>query len=239
MKNIEVITTQNVVLQYELAPLRDRMLAFLLDMILLAIALSMLTAITSGIFGDENMALLFVTCILSFYSLAFEFFNKGRSIGKMAMKIQVMKLSGGNATFSDYAARWVFRLIDIYFSLGGMAIILIMSSSKAQRIGDIIANTAVIKTVPKTNIDLQDLLSIHKSNKYVPRYRQAKKLQEQDALLIKNALERYRRFGNDSHDEAMTMLCKRVQEMLGIDHIAEERSVFLQIILQDYVVLSR
>ncbi len=30
------------------------------------------------------------------------------------MKIQVIKLKGGRASFSDYAARWAFRMIDIY-----------------------------------------------------------------------------------------------------------------------------
>ncbi|HEY8935619.1 MAG TPA: RDD family protein [Cyclobacteriaceae bacterium] len=243
MKNIEIITSQNVTLQYELASLRERILAFVLDTICVVISLSILTAVLGGVFGNSSVAgsilLFLLICIFSLYSLAFEFFNKGRSIGKMAMKIQVIKVVGGQATFSDYAARWVFRLIDIYFSLGGIASILIMSSPKAQRIGDLIAGTAVVKTVPKVNIDLDDLLNIHKTNKYIPKYQQAKKLQERDALLIKTTLERYRKFRNDSHVEAITLLSQRVQEILAIDHIAEEHTVFLQTILQDYVILSR
>ena len=243
MKNIEIITTQNVVLQYELASLQDRVLAFVLDMICLVFSLSILTAFVGAIFSfsetAQSVALMLLTCLFCGYSLLFEFLNNGRSIGKIALKIQVIKLAWGKATFSDYAARWVFRLIDIHFSLGGIAAILIMSSAKAQRIGDIIANTAVVKTVPKMNIDLQDILSIHQTNKYIPKYLQAKKLQEQDALLIKTTLERYRRFNNDSHSEAIGELTQRVKEMLGIDHITEEQSVFLQTVLKDYVVLSR
>jgi uncharacterized RDD family membrane protein YckC len=243
MKNIEIITTQNVVLQYELASLQDRVFAFLLDMICLLFSFSIFYTVLAGIFSysetAQNIALLILSCLFCSYSLAFEFLNKGRSIGKMAMKIQVIKLVGGRATFSDYAARWVFRLIDIFFSLGGIASILILSSSKAQRIGDIIANTAVVKTEPRMNIDLQDLLSIHKTAKYIPKYQQARKLHEQDALLIKAALERYRRFNNDSHHEAIWELSERVQKLLGIDQVHEERSVFLQTVLKDYVVLSR
>lgn len=238
MKNIEIITTQNVVLQYELAPLKDRIMAFFLDIFFLLLSLSIISAFLTGIFG-ENISVFIVSCVFIFYSLAFEVLNKGQSIGKKAMKIQVIKLAGGRATFSDYAARWAFRLIDIYLSLGGIASILIMSSSRAQRIGDIIANTAVVKTAPKINIDLEDLLSIHKANKYVPKYQQARKLHEQDALLIKSTLDRYRRFRNDSHDEAIAALSQRVQEKLEIDHVIEERSAFLQTVLQDYVVLSR
>jgi uncharacterized RDD family membrane protein YckC len=243
MKNIEINTTQNVVLQYELAPLRDRIAAFLLDAVIIGVTFLILSAFMLAMFsgsreGAQAVTLLLL-CVFSFYSLAFEFLNKGRSPGKMALKIQVIKLSGSQATFSDFAARWVFRLIDIFFSLGGVAVILITSSSKMQRIGDIVANTAVVKTVPKLNIDLDDLLGIHKSNKYIPKYQQAKKLQEKDALLIKATLERRRRFNNEAHDEAVDQLCQRVQELLGIDFIAEKKSVFLQTILQDYVVLSR
>ncbi|HEY0655518.1 MAG TPA: RDD family protein [Chryseosolibacter sp.] len=243
MKNIEIITTQNVVLQYELAPLKDRIMAFVLDMVCLVFGLSILSTFFAAIFNfsetAQGFSIIILTCIACLYSLGFEFFNNGRSIGKMAMKIQVIKLAGGRATFSDYAARWVFRLIDIWFSFGGIASILVMSSAKAQRIGDIIANTAVVKTAPKLNVNLQDILAIHKANKYTPKYLQAKKLQEQDALLIKSALERYRRFYNESHEEALELLTARVKEMLGIDYITEERSVFLQTVLQDYVVLSR
>jgi hypothetical protein len=177
--------------------------------------------------------------IFIFYSLVLETFNKGRSVGKMVMKIHVIKLAGGSANFSDYAARWAFRLIDIYFSLGAVAAILVLSSSKSQRIGDVIANTAVVKTLPKMNIDLQDLLSIHQINKYIPKYLHARKLREQDALLIKSALERYRRFNNESHKEAIKLLAEHIQRMLGIDQVVEERAVFLQTILKDYVVLSR
>ena len=239
MKNIEIVTSQNVVLQYELAPLNDRVFAFMLDMFSVGITVLILIGILSSIFSDPGILVLFLLALASIYSLLFEFFNDGRSLGKMAMKIQVIKLSGGRATFSDYAARWVFRLIDIHFSLGGIASILIISSPTSQRIGDIIANTAVVKTQPKLNINLKDLLSIHTINKHVPKYQRAKKLQEQDALLIKATLERYRRFRNDSHREAIKQLAKRVQDILEIDTIEEDRSVFLQTILQDYVVLSR
>lgn len=218
-------------------------MAFLLDTVCLVISLSIMSAFVGGIFSysdtAHNVALLFLSCLFCFYSLAFEFFNHGRSVGKMAMKIQVIKLAGGRATFSDYAARWVFRLIDIHFSLGGIASLLIMSSPKGQRMGDIIANTTVVKTLPKLNVNLQDILTIHKTNKYIPKYLEARKLQERDALLIKTTLERYRRFHNSSHHEAIRQLSDRVQELTGIDHIQEERSVFLHTILQDYVVLSR
>jgi uncharacterized RDD family membrane protein YckC len=243
MKNIEIITTQNVVLQYELASLKDRIFAFVLDMICLTIVFSIFSAMIAGFFVYSETArtvgLLMLAVSLAFYSLFFELFYQGRSIGKMALKIQVIKLNGSSLTLSDLAARWVFRLIDIHFSIGGVAALLIMSSSRAQRIGDIIANTVVVKMMPTMNVDLQNLLSIYRTEKYIPQYQEAKKLKEEDALLIKTTLERYRRFYNDTHRESVYELAVQVKEILGIENIQEEKTVFLQTVLQDYVILSR
>lgn len=243
MKNIEIKTTQNVVLQYELADLRDRAIAFFIDMVCLTISLTILLTIGLSIFSfsetAQTVVQVFLTCVFIFYSLAFEMLNKGQSIGKMAMRIQVIKMEGGNATFSDYAARWVFRLIDIYFSLGGIASILIASSPKAQRIGDVVATTAVIKMVPKMDLTLQDLLAIHEQKTYTPHYMQARQLHEEDALLIKSTLDRYRKFDNDAHFDAITQLAKKVKQLLGLDNVQGDDQRFLQTILQDYVILTR
>ncbi|MBT1698697.1 hypothetical protein KK083_17525, partial [Fulvivirgaceae bacterium PWU4] len=42
MKNIEIITTQNVVLQYELAGVKERALAFLIDFLVIIFSFSIL-----------------------------------------------------------------------------------------------------------------------------------------------------------------------------------------------------
>jgi len=243
MKNIEIITSQNVVLQYELAGLRERAIAFFIDILCLTISISLLSAIGGSIlqYSETGLAVFWVllSCVFIFYSLACELWNNGQSIGKKAMRIQVIKMAGGRATFSDYVARWVFRLIDIYFSLGAIASILVVSSSKAQRIGDVVANTAVVKMVPKLDLDLQDLLTIHKNNAYTPQYTQAKKLQEEDALLIKQTLDRYRKFRNEAHEEALELLTQRIKKVLDIDNVEGDPVRFLQTVLQNYIILSR
>jgi hypothetical protein len=177
--------------------------------------------------------------IFMFYSLLFETLNQGQSIGKMALRIQVIKVAGGKITFSDYVARWIFRLIDIYFSMGAIASILVVSSAKGQRIGDVVANTAVVKTAPKLNLTLQDLLALHERKAYTPKYLQARKLHEEDALLIKSTLDRYRKFDNESHEEAMELLTARIKEVLSIESHDGDRTRFLQTVLQDYIILSR
>lgn len=243
MKNIEIKTTQNVVLQYELANLRDRIVAFLLDLACLAIVMGLLSGVGFGVLLlNETPAMIFGTllsCIFIFYSLAFEIWNNGQSIGKMAMRIQVIKTAGGRATFSDYAARWIFRMIDIYFSLGGIASILIASSTKAQRIGDIVANTAVVKLIPKMDLTLKDILNLQGQDSYKHTYPQARQLVEEDVLLIKSTLDRYRKFHNEAHNEALNLLAERIKHVLTIQSVQPDNEQFLQTVLKDYVILTR
>jgi uncharacterized RDD family membrane protein YckC len=241
MKNIEIKTTQNVVLQYELADLRDRIIAFLIDLLCMGIGVALLSLIGSGISSPTALSIynLLLFSFFTFYSLAFEVFNHGQSPGKMAMRIQVIKTAGGHATFSDYAARWVFRMVDIYFSLGTIACILIASSAKSQRIGDIVANTAVVRLIPKLDLSLRDILTIHSKDSYKPVYMQARQLHEEDVLLIKSTLDRYKKFRNDAHSEAVMLLADRIKTVLGIAETEGSTINFLTTVLNDYVVLTR
>jgi uncharacterized RDD family membrane protein YckC len=243
MKSIEIKTTQNVVLQYELANFRERAVAFFIDLLCLGVGLSTLSGFLYPAFGDSETGAAIVafilSCVFIFYSLAWEVWNNGQSIGKMAMKIRVIKTAGGHATFSDYAARWVFRMIDIYFSFGGIASILIISSSKAQRIGDIVANTAVVKVNSTVTLKLNDLLAIKTQQSYQPQFVQARQLVEEDVLLIKSALDRHRKYHNAAHEEVLAIAAKRVKELLGLDAPGMDNRKFLQTVLNDYVVLTR
>lgn len=241
MKNIEIKTTQNVVLQYELADLRDRILAFLIDFSALVVGLGLLTTFVSNAFTGTTLEVMMflVISIFIFYSLAFEVLNNGQSLGKMALRIQVIKISSDRVTFADYAGRWIFRLVDIYFSFGGIASVMIASSSRSQRIGDIVANTAVVKLTPRMNLYLNDILTIHSQATYKPEYMQARQLMEEDALLIKNTLDRYRRFSNEAHQEALDMLAKQINEILHLDATPKDSQKFLEIVLRDYVMLTR
>jgi uncharacterized RDD family membrane protein YckC len=243
MKNIEIKTTQNVVLEYELADLRERIVAFLIDIVCVGFIIGLLSIAAYSVFyvsgSAGTLVSIFLSSIFIFYSLVMETLNKGQSIGKMAMKIQVIKMAGGQATLSDYTARWVFRMIDIYFSLGGVASFLIASSAKAQRIGDIVANTAVVKLAPKMDLKLNDVLTIHSKESYLPVYQQAKQLIESDVLIIKSALLRNKKYQNEAHRQAIADLALQVKKVLGIQNVTVDDRTFLQTILNDYVVLTR
>lgn len=230
-----------MVLQYELADLRDRIIAFLIDIVALLFGLGILMALLGSVFNGPALTVLMIVLmsVFIFYSLAMEVLNNGQSLGKMAMGIQVIKTTSGRPNFADCAARWVFRLVDIWFSLGGIAAVLVASSSRSQRIGDIVANTAVVKLAQQTNLTLSDILGIHAQTAYKPEFPQARQLIEDDVLLIKSTLDRQKRYDNKAHAEAMTMLALKIASLLHLDHEPSDSRTFLQTVLRDYVMLTR
>lgn len=243
MKGIEIKTAQNVLLEYELASLRDRILAFLLDLVFIALGMFALSLIffvafrysyAMNMIGKVLMSIFFF-----FYSLAFETFNNGQSPGKKIMRIKVITITGEKAVFYDYVARWVFRPIDIYFSAGSIASMLITSSSKAQRIGDIVGNTTVIRLTPSVYLYLNDILKIQSRETYQPVYMQAKQLVEEDVILIKSAIDRYKKYDNDAHFDALGQLVSRIRTILEIREAPTDNVKFLQTIINDYIVLTR
>lgn len=243
MKSIEIKTTQNVRLEYELASLRERILAFLLDLITMGLVVLLLSLIFNGIlklYGTlEVISSIFTGCVIMFYSLTLEYFNSGQSVGKKLMKIQVIKITGDKATFYDYLGRWIFRLLDIYSSFGAIASVLIASSSRAQRIGDIVSNTCVIKLESSVYLSLNDILKIQSRETYQPVYAQAKHLAEDDVILIKGTIDRFKKYRNDAHTEAVRDLTDRIKSLLEIRESTPDNVKLLQTVINDYIVLTR
>src|SRR5687768_3235028 len=125
MQTIEINTAQNVPIVYELGGLRDRLLAYLLDFIIIIGSILIIWIIglivMAGTMGNSiPMYVMIVAMILVFffYTPTLEILNNGQTVGKMALKIKVVRLDGQEVTGTDYLIRWMFRMVDIYFSAG-------------------------------------------------------------------------------------------------------------------------
>lgn len=241
MQKIEINTTQNVSIEFEAALLRDRILAFIIDFLIMGGASIILSIIISIAFTSaaEYLYYLFIVPIIFFYSLAFETLNQGQSPGKRVMDLKVVKLNGSEPRSSDYVLRWAFRMIDIYLSFGVLAAIFIGSSNKNQRLGDMAAETTIIKIKPAKALRLNDIININSIDNYKPVFPEVKKLSEPNMLLIKNVIERYKAFPNQAHHEAMQMLVTKVKEEINVDQGSSRDIDFLQTLIKDYVVLTR
>lgn len=241
MHKIEINTTQNVAIQYELATLLDRFLAFILDAVIIFGTIFLITVFTAPFLNNEfnYIAFFILYPIFFFYSLVFEVFNDGQSLGKKAMQIRVVKITGKEPELSDYLIRWVFRAIDIYVSFGSIAAIFISSSNKNQRLGDLIAQTTVIKVKPSMELNLEDILKISSRTDYEPMYPEVKRLKEEELLLVKNVIERARKHPNRAHELAVQETVDNLKVRLDIVSLQQNNIEFLKTLIKDFIVLTR
>jgi uncharacterized RDD family membrane protein YckC len=145
------VTGEAVELELRPARLASRTVAFALDLIVQLVALFLLT-VAYGAIGfhlDSALAatfslILVLACFLG-YPIVLETLWHGRTLGKAAMGLRVVRDDGGPAPFTSIVIREVEGLIiDKLFLFGLIGIITMLSSERAKRLGDMLAGTVVI-----------------------------------------------------------------------------------------------
>jgi uncharacterized RDD family membrane protein YckC len=81
------------------------------------------------------------------YFVAFELAWEGQTPGKRALGLRVVEESGGRATFTKLAIRNLLRVVDFLPLLYGAGVLVMLSTERAQRIGDLAAGTLVVNTI--------------------------------------------------------------------------------------------
>ena len=196
------------------------------------------------------------------YHFVLEITMNGQSIGKKILGLRVVDEFGGKPSFSQFTIRWLLRLSDVWivillfyilslvanvdgfnnaqtiliilFGLGFLVtdIVLVVSSKKGQRIGDILAKTILIRTNSKGNIE--DTVFVEVADSYVPSFPQIMQLSDKDINAIKSILESARKKGDFNMAEAASYKIKA--------HLKIESSLspfdFLDVLLKDYNYIS-
>jgi len=213
MQTIQVRTTQNVFIHYPIASVGDRILAYLLDrLILIVYAIgSGLLLYYAGATGEWPYIILLGFPFL-FSGLLFEIFMDGQTPGKRVLNIKVIRMDGTPASVGGYVLRWLFGFVDFAILNGAIAVIIIAAGGKGQRLGDIVAGTTVIKQVEQKEITAQEVFVVA-DTEYQPVYAQAIQLNEKDIDVIQRALEVNRDVGNPAPMLAVT---EKIKRQLGI-----------------------
>lgn len=244
MVELQINTTQNVNINFIAASIGERILAYVIDFII-KIAYAFVTyQIVFNLFEIDNMLenmdqwskiAILVSFYLPvvFYSLVFETFLDGQTIGKRIMKIKVVKIDGYQASIFDYLVRWFFRIVDL--NLFGpvfgtiVALITIATSKKSQRLGDMVAGTAVITL--KNNINISHTILEHLKNDYLPKYPSVIKLTDNDARIIK---ETYVRAKATRDYKTLAKLREKIIDVIALKDYDENDMQFIDTILKDY-----
>jgi uncharacterized RDD family membrane protein YckC len=236
MTTIRVQTAQNVSLEYEVASLGDRIVAAILDNLVLGawIAAMVILFAVLKLNSTASMVVLGTLAIVPyvFYHLVCEVFFNGQSIGKKARDIRVMRLDGTAPSVGDYLLRWLLRIVDTGLFGGLVAIITIAANGRGQRLGDLAAGTTVVKVRPQAPSPLAPDLSTLSA--YQPVFPQAALLADHDAALIRQLAQQASARGNY---ELLNELANKVKTITGI-HTDLQDGPFLQTVLRDHAHLA-
>jgi uncharacterized RDD family membrane protein YckC len=152
------VTGEAVALDLRLAQFPSRTLALTLDLAIQLGALLLLTWLTASFGGSLDPAaaqavnLVAVVLILVGLPTLVETLTRGRSLGKAAAGLRVVRDDGGPVRFRHAFVRALFMVVDFWLTFGAVGLISALVSSRAKRLGDHFAGTVVIRQrVPSVN----------------------------------------------------------------------------------------
>ena len=235
MDQIDINTAQNVSITQNMAGISDRLLAYLIDSLIIVAYMFSIGMVVFNIPGENpKMIAAFLFFLPVFlYHLLMEIFNNGQSLGKKARDIKVANLDGSQPGIGGYVLRWMLRPVDFWLS-GSVALICILAGKKGQRLGDMAAGTTVIK-----QIDYEHYLDEHSStyidSNYEPIFPEAVQLKHQDLDLIRTALHAK---VEQLNEQPVNLLADKLKARLKIT-TDMGNSKFLNTLLKDHEALNR
>ncbi|MFF7470543.1 RDD family protein [Streptomyces sp. NPDC008092] len=147
----ELVTGEAVALELRPARLPSRALAVLLDLIVaftVYIGVSIgLAAATASLDDAAQIALTIAAFLLVLVGapIAVETLSHGRSLGKMACGLRVVRDDGGPIRFRHALVRGALGVVEILMTFGVVACIASLVSARGRRLGDVFAGTLVVR----------------------------------------------------------------------------------------------
>ncbi|MGH2642235.1 MAG: RDD family protein [Actinomycetota bacterium] len=142
------MTPEAVTISLDVAGLGSRMIAQLIDsLIQLAIAVPIVLGIGAGnLSGGVELVVLSLILFLLFwgYYPIFELSWQGQTPGKRAQRLRVIRTDGQPAGGAAIMVRNLIRILDV-FLLPFLAVISMIVTTRAQRLGDLAAGTMVVR----------------------------------------------------------------------------------------------
>ncbi len=164
MDTLRIRTPEGVEFALPLAGPVVRLMAWLVDFLVLLAAVVVVTfgaelfrLISPELATSINLLSLFL--LPTAYGFLFEWYGRGRTLGKRLFGLRVVDARGLKLTFGQVVLRNLLRAVDFlpaFYFVGGITSVL---SPRCQRLGDIAAGTVVVRQRPGAEPDLRQLLA--------------------------------------------------------------------------------
>jgi len=145
--DLAVLSPEKTIITYRLAGVGSRVLAHLLDLLIILCVDYALAALIIAIIGEIDtfiaQAVVGFTLIAGFflYFILFEGLWNGQTLGKKAIGVRVRMANGLPVTFGAALGRNLMRPADLLYFTGILAM---FSTPRSQRLGDLVTGTIVI-----------------------------------------------------------------------------------------------
>lgn len=146
----EVVTGEAVPLELRPASFATRGLGQALDLTVMAVvglgvgyALSWLPGLDEA--ASRAVGLLAVVAVAVGLPVTVETLTRGRSLGKLAGGLRVVRDDGGPIRFRHALVRGLLAVVEILATLGSVALISSLLNPKGKRLGDLLAGTFVLR----------------------------------------------------------------------------------------------
>ncbi len=157
-RKTELELPEEIDLQLEVANVGSRTLAILADIAFCGLVLFIVYSFSFLLsrdlatdwitrFGANAMEIVLLLFIFGFqwvYFNLFEWLWNGQTPGKRLLHLRVIKVDGTPVTWTDVLLRNISRPIDTFGPMALIGLLMIFVSRKAQRVGDLMAQTLVI-----------------------------------------------------------------------------------------------
>lgn len=164
MNELRIRTPEGVEFAFALASPITRFLAWSVDAAVISV-LSSATGTCLAVLGTLNFDFARAVTIICYFAISIgygivaEWYWRGQTVGKRLLRLRVMDEQGLRLRFNQIVIRNLLRAVDMLpglYLFGGTASLL---SARAQRLGDLAANTVVIRSPKITEPDLEQLVS--------------------------------------------------------------------------------
>lgn len=161
---LQIRTVEGVVFSQLLAGPVTRFLAWLVDLLCISVAMTAFGWVTS-LLGLLSWNLAGAITAIGYFAISIgygigcEWGWRGQTVGKRVLRLRVVDGEGMRLQFNQVVTRNLLRFVDSLpatYLVGGLACWL---SPKCQRLGDIAANTVVIRNPRVSEPDLDQLLA--------------------------------------------------------------------------------
>lgn len=152
------MTGEAVQLELRLAKLPTRALAIAIDFAILLAAFLILAVVLTPLVADLDPAATAAieisvnVVVLVGIQTTVETLTRGKSAGKAALGLRVVRDDGGPIRFRHALTRWLVGIIVDFSLFGTVAIICSLLNERGKRVGDILAGTVVVGERTPTSV---------------------------------------------------------------------------------------